>query len=133
MDIIYFSSIADNTKDFVSRLDWELGEVHQIPVQGEYPAPPTRPYVLIVPTYGGGRPPAQVRKFLNKAINRSHLCGVVGSGNRNFGADFARASDTIAKMCNVPLLGKFEMRGTDEEINIIKKGLLEHEFQPTNA
>lgn len=133
MDIIYFSNIADNTMNFVDKLGWDLGEVHRIPKQGEYPAPPTKPYVLIVPTYGSGKPPPQVRKFLNKAINRKMLTGVVGSGNKNFGVNFARASDTIANMCNVPLIGKFEMRGTDEEINTIKRGLIEHGVHHADA
>lgn len=126
MDIIYFSNIADNTENFVNKLGWDLGEIHRIPKQGEFPTPPTKPYVLIIPTYGSGKPPVQVRKFLNKAVNRKMICGVVGSGNKNFGANFARASDTVARMCNIPLLGKFEMRGTDEEIKIIKRGLIEH-------
>jgi len=60
----------------------------------------TQPYVLMVPTYGGGEGraaiPRQVRSFLNIKENRNLLQGVVGFGNRNFGEHFCKAADLIS-------------------------------------
>ncbi len=59
------------------------------------------PYILIVPSYGGGGTagavPRQVIRFLNDEHNRALLRGVIASGNRNFGEAYGRAGDVIAR------------------------------------
>ena len=85
------------------------------------------PFILICPTYadGMGRKavPKQVVRFLNVEENRALLCGVIGSGNRSFGDNFALAGRIIAKKCGVPLLYRFELAGTKEETARIRDGL----------
>lgn len=85
------------------------------------------PFVLICPTYadgeGRGAVPRQVIRFLNDPSRRAGLRGVIGAGNRNFGATFALAARVIADKCNVPVLWRFELAGTDIDIHEVRAGL----------
>lgn len=74
------------------------------------------PYILIVPSYGGGGTagavPRQAIRFLNDVHNRQLIRGVIAAGNRNFGDGWGRAGDVIAQKCAVPYLYRFELMGT---------------------
>jgi protein involved in ribonucleotide reduction len=126
--IVYFSSVSGFTHKFVE----SLGEpAVRLPLNskdaGEFRV--SEEFVLILPTYGAsgsGFVPKQVIKFLNQEENRTLLRGVIGSGNRNFHEDFARAADVISAKLSVPVLYRFELSGTQEDINIVKEGL--HRF-----
>lgn len=128
--LVYFSSVSENTHRFVQRLGLEeLGiPVHRIPVR---PADGflrvDEPYVLVVPTYGGGNEggsvPRQVRKFLNDEHNRSFIRGVIAAGNTNFGAAYCIAGDIIAAKCDVPYLYAFELLGTAQDVTRVRNGL----------
>jgi protein involved in ribonucleotide reduction len=123
--LIYFSSASGNTHRFVTKLGREAS---RIPL---YTYEPTiladEPYVLIVPTYGGGTPktavPKQVIKFLNVVENRDLLRGVIGAGNTNFGRAYGLAADVIAAKCGVPVLYRFEVFGTTEDVQNVSQGL----------
>jgi len=82
-----------------------------------------RPYVLLVPTYGGGEGraaiPRQVRAFLNVRKNRDLLRGVVGFGNRNFGEHFCKAADLISAKTGVPVIAKLEIFGTEDDVKTV--------------
>ncbi|ALA66962.1 class Ib ribonucleoside-diphosphate reductase assembly flavoprotein NrdI [Corynebacterium lactis] len=126
--IVYFSSVSENTARFVDKLGFPS---HRIPLRAKDPALfVDKPYVLITPTYGGGAlksaVPKQVIKFLNDERNRSHLLGVITSGNTNFGNAFCCAGPIISGKCNVPELYRFELLGTSADIAAIRKGLTEH-------
>lgn len=128
--LVYFSSVSENTHRFVQRLGLEeLGmTVHRIPLR---PADGfltvDEPYVLMVPTYGGGNEggsvPRQVVKFLNDAHNRSFIRGVIAAGNTNFGAAYCIAGDIISAKCQVPYLYAFELLGTAEDVTRVRSGL----------
>ena len=85
------------------------------------------PYVLMVPTYGGGNEggavPRQVVKFLNDAHNRSLIRGVIAAGNTNFGEAYCIAGDIISAKCQVPYLYAFELLGTAEDAVRVRDGL----------
>jgi protein involved in ribonucleotide reduction len=123
--VVYFSSVSENTKRFVDRLGLPS---QRIPLR---PADPhlqvARPYVLIVPTYGGGNGagavPKQVIRFLNDTHNRSLLRGVVAAGNTNFGAAYCIAGTIIAAKCGVPHLYNFELLGTTEDVHNVREGM----------
>jgi ribonucleoside-diphosphate reductase protein NrdI len=87
----------------------------------------TRPFVLVVPTYGGtggeGSVPKQVIRFLNNPQNRKLLRGVIGAGNTNFGDNYCMAADIIAAKCQVPHLYRFELMGTPEDVTRVNQGL----------
>ena len=123
--LVYFSSASDNTHRFVQKLGLPA---QRIPLR---PADPflrvTEPYVLIVPTYGGGNEggavPRQVIKFLNDEDNRALIRGVIAAGNTNFGEAYCIAGDIIATKCRVPYLYGFELMGTNEDVTAVREGL----------
>ncbi|NDV52258.1 class Ib ribonucleoside-diphosphate reductase assembly flavoprotein NrdI [Salipiger sp. PrR003] len=126
-EIVYFSSRSGNTHRFVQSLGLHAVRVPRLETE---PFPEvSRPYVLITPTYadGEGRKsvPRQVIRFLNAPERRGLLRGVIASGNRNFGANFALAGDVVAQKCGVPVLYKFELAGTDADVARVKQGLME--------
>lgn len=129
MDLIYFSNISRNTERFINKLEWAEGETFQIPLRPKYEQMFTTQtdYVLFVPSYGDatrGHVPPQVVKFLSNPENRKHCRAVIGSGNINFGAEYAKAGHTVAKNLNIPLLYTYELAGTTTDVEKVKNGLL---------
>ena len=125
IDIVYFSNYSGNTKRFVEKLD---AYAIRIPISGAGGTITVdQPYVLMVPTYGGGEGraaiPRQVRAFLNVKENRALLRGVVGFGNTNFGEHFCEAAEMISKKVGVPLIAKVEVFGTPEDVITVKERL----------
>ena len=123
--LVYFSSVSGNTHRFIEKLG---APAHRIPLYGNDPfLQMDEPYVLIVPTYGGGphtkAVPKQVIKFLNNEQNRSLIRGVIAAGNTNFGDAYGLAGDIIAYKCKVPHLYRFELFGTDEDVTRVREGL----------
>ncbi|GAA3215165.1 class Ib ribonucleoside-diphosphate reductase assembly flavoprotein NrdI [Streptomyces thermocoprophilus] len=124
--LVYFSSVSENTKRFVEKLGLPATRIPLYPHREGMPQV-TEPYVLIVPTYGGGERagavPKQVVRFLNIEANRALLRGVIASGNTNFGADYCLAGRVIAAKCQVPELYRFELLGTDRDVRAVREGL----------
>jgi protein involved in ribonucleotide reduction len=109
----------------VERLD---RPAQRIPLRAGDPAiSASGPYVLVLPTYGGGRPagavPKQVVRFLNEPANRVPLVGVIAAGNTNFGAAYCLAGDVVSAKCRVPLLHRFELFGTQDDVRVVRNGL----------
>lgn len=126
MDIVYFSNYSGNTKRFVEKVSENS---IRIPISSTFNNPTivTNPYVLFVPTYGGGSEksaiPRQVRYFLNVPENRDLLRGVVGLGNINFGEHFCKAADMISKKTGVPVIARVEIFGTQDDVIKVKERL----------
>lgn len=126
IDIVYFSNYSGNTKRFVEKLGMVAT---RIPIQADANTPieMDRPFVLFVPTYGGGSDrsaiPRQVRGFLNVSGNRDLLQGVVGFGNTNFGEHFCKAADMISEKTGVPIVARVEIFGTDYDVEKVKERL----------
>lgn len=125
-NIVYFSSASENTHRFVQKLDRPAVRIPLRP-KAEGMIRVSRPFVLIVPTYGGGNRrravPKQVIAFLNDPTNRSLIRGVITSGNTNFGADYCIAGSIIATKCQVPELYRYELLGTDRDTETVRAGL----------
>ncbi|KAM9862108.1 class Ib ribonucleoside-diphosphate reductase assembly flavoprotein NrdI [Leucobacter sp. BZR 635] len=125
-DLVYFSSVSENTRRFVERLD---REAVRIPLRPRLEAMirVTRPFVLVLPTYGGGERsgavPRQVATFLNDPANRSLLRGVITAGNTNFGEHYCIAGPIIARKCGIPELYRFELLGTARDVEQVTSGL----------
>ena len=132
-NLVYFSSVSENTHRFVQKL--ELPAI-RIPLRERIEV--HEPYVLVLPTYGGGHAngpdlslngqaggyvPKQVIAFLNNEHNRSLLRGVIAAGNTNFGAEFGYAGDVVSRKCGVPYLYRFELMGTTDDVFAVRAGL----------
>ncbi|QIT27495.1 class Ib ribonucleoside-diphosphate reductase assembly flavoprotein NrdI [Raoultella terrigena] len=133
--IVYFSSSSENTHRFVQRLG--LPAV-RIPLNERERIQVDEPYILIVPSYGGGGTagavPRQAIRFLNDPHNRQFIRGVIAAGNRNFGDAYGRAGDVVAQKCSVPNLYRFELMGTPHDVANVRKGVSEFwQQQPQNV
>jgi len=128
-DLVYFSSVSGNTARFAERLAEQRGlPVARIPLHQHDPAlKATRPYVLVLPTYGAGNGsgavPKQVIRFLNDPDNRALIRGVVAGGNTNFGKGYGIAGDVVAAKTGVPCLYRFEVFGTNDDVEAVAEGL----------
>ncbi|HZA09718.1 class Ib ribonucleoside-diphosphate reductase assembly flavoprotein NrdI [Mycobacterium sp.] len=126
--LVYFSSVSENTHRFVRKLGLPAS---RIPLHGRIRV--DEPYVLVLPTYGGGRAtpdvnaggyvPKQVIAFLNDEDNRSLIRGVIAAGNTNFGAEFCYAGEVVSRKCDVPYLYRFELMGTEDDVSAVRAGL----------
>jgi protein involved in ribonucleotide reduction len=126
IDIVYFSNYSGNTKRFVEKLN--DNSAIRIPIDWDRNSITVdQPYVLLVPTYGGGEGraaiPRQVRFFLNIKENRKLLRGVIGFGNTNFGEHFCKAADLISAKTGVPVIARVEIFGTEDDVNKVKERL----------
>ncbi|WP_084101753.1 class Ib ribonucleoside-diphosphate reductase assembly flavoprotein NrdI [Demequina sp. NBRC 110051] len=123
--LVYFSSSSGNTHRFVEKLGVPAERIPLLPT--EAPLKVDEPYVLVLPTYGGGNGkgavPKQVIKFLNDEHNRSYIRGVISAGNTNFGAAYCIAGDIVAQKCHVPHLYRFELFGTQDDVTAVRDGL----------
>ena len=123
--IVYYSSTSENTHRFVAKLGLPT---LRLPVDAATEPPQaTVPYVLVLPTYGGvngsGAVPKPVIRFLNVEANRGLIRGVIAAGNTNFGTAYCLAGDIVSQKCAVPLLYRFELLGTDEDVANVRQGL----------
>lgn len=122
--LVYFSSLSENTHRFITRLN--LPAV-RIPLDYAQCLQVDQPYILVVPSYGGGTAqgavPKQVIQFLNDTNNRQLIRGVIAAGNRNFGEAYCLAGDIIARKCQVPYLYRFELMGASDDIANVHKGV----------
>lgn len=125
-DLVFFSSVSENTRRFVERLERPAARIPLRPrLEGRLRV--ARPFVLVVPTYGGGERagavPKQVIHFLNDPRNRGLLRGVITAGNTNFGEHYCLAGPVISAKCRVPELYRFELLGTEHDVQRVGEGL----------
>ena len=125
-DLVYFSSVSENTLRFVERLNRPAVRI-PLRTRKEGEIRVARPFVLVVPTYGGGERngtvPRQVITFLNDPINRGFIRGVITAGNTNFGEHYCLAGTVISAKCGVPELYRFELLGTQRDVERVNEGL----------
>lgn len=118
--------MTGNVQRFVTKLDMPNIKISESLVVEE-------PFVLVTYTTGFGKVPEQVFKFLEN--NHHNLRGVAASGNRNWGDMFARSADVIASRYilpdgkPMPILHKFEMSGTQEDVDLFKERVQEVDDQ----
>ena len=106
--LVFFSSSSENTLRFIERLGLPAT---RIPLNERERIQVDEPYILVVPSYGGGGTagavPRQAIRFLNDPHNRALIRGVIAAGNRNFGDFFGRAGDVFSSKCGAPYLSRF--------------------------
>ncbi len=79
------------------------------------------PFVLVASTIYFGEVPVEYKRFLRD--NPSGLIGVSGSGNRNWGRNFAIAADIIAERFDVPVISKFDLSGNVHDLKAFVEGV----------
>ncbi|KRT93759.1 class Ib ribonucleoside-diphosphate reductase assembly flavoprotein NrdI [Bacillus glycinifermentans] len=107
--LIAYYSLAGNVRRFVSKTGLPAVEIKSDLML-------TEPFVLVTGTYGFGQVAGTVWDFL--ADNGDLMTGVAASGNKNWGGNFAKAADLIAEEYGVPIVHKFELAGTTEDVRI---------------
>ncbi|WP_461214563.1 class Ib ribonucleoside-diphosphate reductase assembly flavoprotein NrdI [Lacticaseibacillus sp. GG6-2] len=132
---LFYVSISGNTRAFAKRLVAYATKQHEIDAANpeinavEYSESVDveimdKPFFAMVPTYldGGdginnGYKEVMTLDFRDEldAGNTDNLLGIIGSGNRNFNAQFGLTAKHYARRYNSPVIGMYELRGNDEE------------------
>jgi len=112
MECIYYDSKTGNVARFMQKVaeltGWTVEKIHPgMEVQHEGH--------LVTFTTRFGEIPETTKTFLQSASRQ--LLSVSSSGNRNWGRNFAMAGEKIATEYNIPLALKFELSGTQEDVN----------------
>lgn len=131
LPVYFYSSSSGYTRRFAEALSWDcrdLGDVavRRSVVEGHW--------VLMTPSYCAGGSagesdtfPRPVLSFLGSAENRRRLVGVIGSGNRNFGAHYQRAARELCRLSGRPMVFEFELSGLPEDVVECRRRLVELE------
>ncbi|WP_429971578.1 class Ib ribonucleoside-diphosphate reductase assembly flavoprotein NrdI [Fructilactobacillus sp. Tb1] len=148
-----YISIAGNTRNFAENLADYAKEQHaqdanlplvnitEISDQTDF-ANETEPYFASVPTYldGGDGIGSGVTELMTNTLgeyigykdNAKACLGIIGSGNKNFNAQYCLTAKRYSKQFNVPFLADFELRGTDRDVKRIYDDLIERTKEVTN-
>lgn len=110
LTIVYYTK-TKQTEKFVSKL-LEAIDIQSIKIQDELIV--DTPFILLTPTYFFGEVPKEVTEFLHH--NHNNIVAVMSSGNRNWGGNFAKSGETISKIYNVELIGKYELAGNNQDV-----------------
>jgi protein involved in ribonucleotide reduction len=137
---LLYISISGNTRNFIERLTAYALDRDQVifePVEisdASLPTDETTPFFAFVPTYldGGNGIDNGVHEILTNALhdqiedgqNAQHLLGVIGSGNKNFNAQYVLTARRYATAFGVPVIDNFELRGTPRDISRVYNTLL---------
>ena len=120
MRIHYWSASSGNTEALMNKLSTPTYRMSDEPLD-DYT-------IAAVPTYEqvrtGDYIPRPVRSWLGR--NGQWVIGVIGTGNRNFGADYCRAAHDISDCLQVPVLYRCELMGTPTDVDAIDTGIRQH-------
>ncbi|AFV21375.1 MULTISPECIES: class Ib ribonucleoside-diphosphate reductase assembly flavoprotein NrdI [Bacillus] len=109
--LVVYASKTGNVKRFVGKTGLETVQISEELMVNEK-------CVLITYTTGFGAVPEEVSAFMKK--NNKNVVGVVASGNRNWGDMFGASANKISKQYGIPVLMKFEMSGTNNDVELFK-------------
>ncbi|MBP1994841.1 class Ib ribonucleoside-diphosphate reductase assembly flavoprotein NrdI [Paenibacillus eucommiae] len=112
--LVAFDSKTGNVRRFIEKLNLKA-------IQIEDKMTIEEPFVLVTYTTGFGQIPEKVASFLE--LNHERLKGVSASGNKNWGDGFAKSADTISGLYGVPVLSKFELSGTKQDVERFVQGV----------
>jgi len=112
--LIAYDSRTGNVRRFINKLGLPSVQIDAAMKVDE-------PFVLITYTTGFGQVPEKVSTFLKH--NHTAMRGVSASGNRNWGERFALSADLISEQYGVPVIGKFELAGTNRDVEQFREGV----------
>ncbi len=121
---LYYDSKTGNVDRFVRKVaeltGWEILRIGEGTLVNQ-------PGHFITFTTKFGDVPDQSVAFVR--LNRHQLKSVSSSGNRNWGQNFGRAGDRLAEEFDLPLLFKFELSGTNQDVEcFINKIATYHDY-----
>lgn len=134
MRIIY-TTISNNTKSFLNRLDQFANETIDIEciTENSRLKEETGSFFVFVPTYLDGGDgihsgftetlTEHLREYIEYKDNARLCLGIVGSGNRNFNEQYCLTAKQYAEQFNVPFIADFELRGTEKDVERIYTAL----------
>ncbi|HDR8323264.1 TPA: class Ib ribonucleoside-diphosphate reductase assembly flavoprotein NrdI [Bacillus cereus] len=116
MDLVY-DSMTGNVKRFANKfneLPFNIKPINSISrIENEF--------ILLTYTTGIAQIPPTTKEFLetHKSLLPEMCLGVVSSGNRNWGSNFAASGDKIEAEYHIELLHKIEMAGSQKDVVLI--------------
>lgn len=113
--LVVYDTMTGNVRRFVNKLPKQFKCYHISEYDG------TSPFVLVTYTTNFGEVPETTTKFLKQHGDK--MLGVSSSGNKNWGRFFGIAADKISTMYKVPLISKFELQGTEQDIKNFIEGV----------
>ncbi|KRN24105.1 flavoprotein NrdI [Weissella confusa] len=91
------------------------------------------PYFALVPTYldGGNGIDNGVHEIMTNALydqiaaadNAKQLLGIIGSGNKNFNAQYILTARRYAQAFDAPVIANYELRGTTRDVERVYKAM----------
>ena len=112
--IITYESKTGNVRRFVKALQQEL-DIESIEITDDTII--TQEFIHITYTIGFGEVPERTLNFINK--NKNKIRGVAVSGNKVWGDNYGLAGDKLSAKFHIPLLLKFELSGTKQDLQKI--------------
>ncbi|MEC5261335.1 class Ib ribonucleoside-diphosphate reductase assembly flavoprotein NrdI [Bacillus amyloliquefaciens] len=112
--IITYESKTGNVRRFVKALQQEF-DVEAIEVTGDTIV--NQEFIHITYTIGFGEVPERTLNFINN--NKNKIRGVAVSGNKVWGDNYGLAGDKLSAKFHTPLLLKFELSGTKQDLQKI--------------
>ncbi|MEC2296782.1 class Ib ribonucleoside-diphosphate reductase assembly flavoprotein NrdI [Bacillus subtilis] len=112
--IITYESKTGNVRRFVKALQQEL-DIEAIEITDDTII--TQEFIHITYTIGFGEVPERTLNFISK--NKNKIRGVAVSGNKVWGDNYGLAGDKLSAKFHTPLLLKFELSGTKQDLQKI--------------
>lgn len=115
--LIMYDSLTGNVKRFANKLKergFECVNIKDIKTVN-------KSFVLITYTINFGKVPESTINFLESENNKMFIKGISSSGNKNWGSSFGNAADIISHIYNVPIISKFELQGTQKDVDYFIK------------
>ncbi|ATO30447.1 class Ib ribonucleoside-diphosphate reductase assembly flavoprotein NrdI [Bacillus atrophaeus] len=109
-----YDSKTGNVRRFVKALQQELS-IEAIEITDDMII--NQEFIHITYTIGFGEVPERTLNFIYK--NKSKIRGVAVSGNKVWGDNYGLAGDKLSAKFHTPLLLKFELSGTKQDIQKI--------------
>ena len=139
---LVYISLSGNTQSFVKRMSDYLSLNHgincrQINIKelNHETFQVDEPFVALLPTYlegGNGVDNGDVEiltnplgDFIAAYDNHKRCFGIIGSGNRNFNNQYCLTAKQYSQRFGFPMLGDFELRGTQSDIERLAPIILE--------
>ncbi|QAV11192.1 class Ib ribonucleoside-diphosphate reductase assembly flavoprotein NrdI [Bacillus vallismortis] len=109
-----YESKTGNVRRFVKALQHKL-DIESIEITDDTII--NQEFIHITYTIGFGEVPERTLNFINK--NKNKIRGVAVSGNKVWGDNYGLAGDKLSAKFHTPLLLKFELSGTKQDLQKI--------------